>query len=162
MESANLIEYEFTINDIDINKLMQAVRSKFGKAITTEFTRFTHSNMMYDHTQMAYKKTVKTYTKQLLDTQYDGLKMRKQFFKKTRTPYHTFPCTHRLDQICYITKVAFCIHHNVYMNFDVCLIDGFAESFTKVYINVNLDSKIDETIIDKAVASIMTVVDAIC
>lgn len=72
-----------------------------------------------------------------------------------------FPCTQNLKQICYITKTAFCIHHNVYMNFDTCMIEGDTEPFTKVYINVNLDNKVDNLIIGKAVDSIMKVVDTI-
>lgn len=164
MDSSNLIEYEFNIHEVsNITKLMHSVRQKFGKSITTEFTRFIHSDMFYDHTMTSHKNTVKTYTKQLINTEYvhDGTKIKKTFFKKTRIPYHMFPCTHNLNQISYITKIAFCIHHNVYMNFDVCMIDGFTEPFTKVYINVNLDNKVDNAIIGKAVDSIMAIVDTI-
>jgi hypothetical protein len=162
MDTANLIEYEFSITDITkITKLLNSVRSKFGKSITTEFTRFTHSDMVYEHTMMSHKKQVKTYIMQAINTEYPHTRTKKCIYKKTRIPYHMFPCTHQLNQICYISRVAFCIHHNVYMNFDMCMSDGFTEPFTKVYINVNLDNKVDNAIIRKAVDSIMAIVETI-
>jgi hypothetical protein len=161
MDPTNLIEYHLCIDnsDNDITQLIQNVRSKFGKSITSEFTRFVHCDMFYEHTAMAHKKTVKTYTKQCVSVEDDG-KIKKMNFTKTRIPYHMFPCTHHLHEITYITKVAFCIHHNVYMNFDMCLMEGETVPFHQVYINVNLDNKVDKTIIDNALESIMKVVDA--
>jgi hypothetical protein len=85
MDPTNLIEYHLCIDnsDNDITQLIQNVRSKFGKSITSEFTRFVHCDMFYEHTAMAHKKTVKTYTKQCVSVEDDG-KIKKTNFKKTR------------------------------------------------------------------------------
>lgn len=148
----NIIEYHFhTKNTTTIKK--DALR-KFGKPTQHVFTQYIYHDLYYEYYNSLNKKTVKTYRKSSVNSENNDL-FTKMTFLKHKIPYYQFPSSNQLNEVSYITRTSFCIHFNVYLNFETRITDN--QSFERIYVNINIDNKIDDAIILEAVQKIMKI-----
>jgi hypothetical protein len=135
----DVTEYEF-----DSNVSFKKAEKVFGNPIRVKFTQYVKNDLYYEFYDNS-RKDIKTYQKQLISEEGDT-----KTFRKQKIPYHQFPSTSQLDNIFYIQRVSFCIHFNVYLNFETKIIND-RDCIQRVYMNVNHISDVDQTVTETAI-----------
>jgi hypothetical protein len=130
-----------------------------GKYNKTKFTQYVYQDLYYEYYNNDQTTKVKTYQKKAINFEPEE-KFEKLTFQKNNIPYFHFPSTKRINDIIYVEKLSICFHHNVYLNFETRVtqdMNNNATSHDIVYININLDNKVDELIINSALQKILSI-----
>jgi hypothetical protein len=151
----SLVEYVMTppgaptkydIGQSKFIQLLKAVKRRKQKCCQKNSTKYMYEDMVYE----VSGPEVKTYRRASLSIESMESKschMIRLLFAKEKIPYYMFPSTMNICDIVTCSNVAFRIHNNVYLNFEVTKSDGSDEHFYKVYINYNHDKDADMTFI---------------
>lgn len=135
-------------------KSKQTSQTKTGACFQKHYKEFVFRNMYLETCENTsskiYKKSV-TFTQDLPE-----LSMRVHVFHKEKVPYHAFPATKCLHNVCYVSKATIKINNRVFLNFEKRVYPPMdkskkAESFNKIYINYNHDDHVDITGVDVAI-----------
>lgn len=153
----NLIEYFIPTNNFQRAKTKA---KKLGKQIHTKYTQYVYHDLYYEYYNTEKLKKIKTYRKQAIHCEKTDT-FEKQTFNKHKIPYYQFPSTNKINDIVYVEKLSICVHHNVYINFETRTVqdNNVNMSYDIVVININLENKVDESIINEALNKCLSIFD---
>jgi hypothetical protein len=120
------------------------IMQKYGQRINIKpqvkkMTVIRKDNLVY--TYDLNTKDQKAFSLNFIDCEFDkGCKL---MFKKEKKPNHLFPSSNKVNDMFYINKLVFKIHHKVYVNFEQQINVDKSVLF-KVFINYNWEERLDE------------------
>jgi hypothetical protein len=168
-DRCSLVEFVVTPTDAplkyDIGKstfiqLLRAAKRRKPKCFQKNSTRYLYDDLVYEVSVSQTGPEVKTYRRTSLEMVACNKGMSRLLYAKEKIPYYMFPSTMDICDIVTSSNVAFRIHNNVYLNFEVTKSDNSDEYFYKVFVNYNHEKDVDltfvQTKIDEALGLLCT------
>lgn len=159
---ANYIEYVVCVPSVDEKDFGTVVNTNVdAKTFESFMLKLKHKKLKY------YERRIKTYAKNCLfyevvldqkddvndikcyekaacDYEFESPSLIRLQFNKHKKPVHTFSSSYDINAVTCSRRLTFRVSNRIFINFEVSRDVGSSEDTRKIFININLDSNVDQ------------------
>ena len=142
----NNLEYSYDIDQSIFTTSMKAISKKFHIKYFVKKVKRYRINDMHMEVDRDTESETKIFRMTNISSCIAGDKLLCVGFLREKMPYHMFPCTMNIDEVCYIQRLTFRLHNRLFLNYEIQKYDDDRQIY-KIYLNYNHDKASEMSLI---------------